>query len=119
MIVYRVENNKGCGPFFEVWNIVDKSIYDELYKYSRYLTTLPCPTKAMAQGKHFACRSLEELSKWFMCDEHCDLLTSNGFHISIYNVKTVLRGQMQISFVKKNAKLVDTLPLTSLQGLLQ
>jgi hypothetical protein len=122
MIIFRVENSDGRGPFYGVWNLLDVSVYQELAtcmdEFFGDYSNHPGPDPSMCEkGSHFACRSLSELAEWFRYDRICEILTQNDFHIKVYKVKTVIRGTNQLSFKKNNARLLHTLPLSRLKGL--
>lgn len=120
MIVFRVEHSSGHGPFYGIAQFIDKSVYDELLpcmeEFFGDFSNHPIPDREMCKDSHIGCISLSELAEWFNHERMCEILTANGFHISIYKVKKVIHGTKQLSFMKKNAVLLNTQPLSRLKG---
>lgn len=121
MLIYRVENQDGRGPFHKVYEIMDEESHivydgylDQMFgDYSRH----PPPTDEMVSRGVFGCSTLESLAEWFDHSDVRKMLTAVGFSISIYKVKNVMHGINQVSFAKKNAKLINILPLAHLKGI--
>lgn len=114
IIVYRVENEHGEGPFRGEHG----SLSDHIAKlYSgKYGSCYPIPSydkfdKPMRCVHSCGCESLERLLHWFPEDCHAEL-TEYGYCISVFAIDDdaeLVRGQHQIGFDRECAYLLKTM----------
>ncbi len=113
IVVYRIENSYGMGPFVGgfSWKIlvkIDKELYNKWVSMSR---KMPGPFEDGMNDFSlefvFGCRSKKQLQSWFKM--FLDLLLENGYKIRSYSVPkdSVIFGKNQIVFRKKDAVLKE------------
>lgn len=116
MIIYRVENSEGWGPFSS--EISDKLFGEILRKWAEHTNSLPTPEEDLKEEdkkilyKNFTffkhgCESLDQLKMWF--GDFLPKLEELGFKISTYEVQEefILRGQYQILFDYRKAEIIQ------------
>lgn len=123
MIVYRIEDSKGRGPYrrndvkhvLPGWDACD-------FNYRH-----PCPMDDHGlrewwldlghgmQRESYVCgfRDIKQLVDWFHKQEWMDRLQEAGYSLTTYEVdaQTVQFGDSQLMFVQGDARLVEKLPL--------
>lgn len=100
MVVYRVENKAGVGPFthgigFRAKGVMFPGVASD------------CGRRSIDPNYLCGCSSMEELEKWF--GDIPVHLEQKGFTINSYEVEDihVLRGQHQVAFDSTKAKLLS------------
>lgn len=102
MLIYRVENSKGKGPFSAFgWRANDRHIG---IKYPE-----PSEEKlAISQHDYLGCATLRLIRHWFVKKERI-ALSKQGFSLTIYKChkKRVKIGKYQLVFPKGKAILIE------------
>ena len=121
MLVYRVENQDGIGPYRcrYVENIDEKTL-QWIYKYDEILADKHTPWRStyhqtISSVMGFECGmvcgfdSKEKLKKWFHGFRYG--LRKNGFVCNVYEVAKAPTDGRQVCFDKKKARLVRTIKI--------
>lgn len=106
MLVYRVENKKGIGPY-------RMAITAEFLHHHNDSNNHPTPSLYIyGPDLFFGFKSLSQTFNWFDYDD-CQMLESNGFFLTTWRVHedAVFYDDCQITFVRKQAKLIESKPI--------
>jgi hypothetical protein len=111
MLVYRVEDDKGCGPY-RGDNHVDgmgekHSDSDHPAPGDDGLPFLPADTM------HCGFASLDQFKAWFDQHDRWDLGV-NGFRLCVFESDLVDHGDKQVMFHRERARLVEVLHVIGL-----
>ena len=121
MLVYRVENQAGIGPYTCMWaDNIDKSTQQWIKKYHYKLNDAHAPfnssyhqTVNVIVGFKYdmVCgfASKDKLRKWFHGFRYG--LRKNGFVCNVYEVAKAPTDGRQVCFDKKKARLVRTIKI--------
>lgn len=115
MIVYRVENAEGEGPY---WHSVENAIGISIGTIHNKCHNHPAPSEDIVDTQfdrfsnqwYYGCLSLEQLVKWFTLPEnYFPLLREKGFYIVAYECedKDVAKGDKQCAFKRGRARRND------------
>jgi hypothetical protein len=109
MLVFRVENNSGVGPYTS--GAVDTIDYSRLFS-PRCPGPLNDGIRRTDEDDHFAFKDVSQLRKWFIKRIRGNL-TKKGFSMAIYRVpdKLVKHGKRQVVFKKSRSRLLCKLQL--------
>jgi len=138
MIVYRLENMDGVGPFDSTFKIEVMAFYESGNIH-------PAPLYdgiGVVCNDRFGCLSLEHLATWFnpiYIEKHATLdevrknnlyaaalidrknLTDAGYHVSLYTVDRqhmkIGRSGLQVAFDINNAKIFNKIDLNHLYNM--
>ncbi len=97
MIVYRVENKAGCGPYFTRGSWYGRKWIADSHKFTEHTPSAYLDVDGFERGMLCGFTSLEDLYTWF--DGWLDLLIFSGFKVVEYDVVGVLEGEKQVCFV--------------------
>ena len=111
MLIYRVEDSAGRGPYIGQPEPVDCRSSKALSRHSNSLTH-PAPYSdgiSISQGEYCGFESMDKLRRWFWGD--IEWLRKKKFHVSIYRIDEghVKIGMKQVVFNRKRAELVSTI----------
>lgn len=113
MLVYRIENDIGRGPYRKEHNGDGKDCNVNLEKISTWESKnhpIPWDDGIRMNTDTDVCgfQSLNQLLSWFHIDNYVEKLEKDNFFISIYKVKKkfVKIGRKQVCFARNRAWLV-------------
>lgn len=114
--VYRVQDAEGRGPFrpgFSHWWVEERADHEKLLPWMVEFGPDAIPRDGWPFGKHFgsACRTLEQLRRWFTASEYATL-QSYGFQAVEMDVSRVLReSDIQLMFQRARPLRSGTQPV--------
>ena len=128
MLVFRVENDGGDGPFTSIvpdgeGGEIPAYLYDSASTVGPSCHTIPTPVKegytfynmSVNRGKKFGFYSLTDVVKYFPCPSGREVLQRINYNVSVYDVsdegdEAVVRGSEQVAFNEAYAKRIDRFP---------
>jgi len=110
MLVYRLENTKGHGPFNtgQLYEFVDMLFHQDKDRYpSTYLAFLRIEQDDVGNKPH-GCKSLRELLYWFPA-KVIRQMRGRGFGVAVYEVdrQHIIFGKFQLVFDPDHAKRIQ------------
>jgi len=101
MLVFRIENSKGLGPYNQWINKKIPQVIIDLLDSHCLSYTHPDISWEVSMSKEYVCgfRSLRQLCRWFTKQELL-ILMNNGFNVCVYETFNVKLGKTQIAFIK-------------------
>lgn len=107
MLVYRVENERGIGPYLSFSPLLEdmgKAHADRGHPdpYDDGIT-------GMMASEYCAVRSLEDAQTWF--DGYGEVLDEAGFELNVWEAQDVTEGVAQVVFRKDTARVVASYPI--------
>lgn len=119
MLVYRVENRYGEGPYVND-NSYNCRCYDNVDHPEPYNDGIPIHNGISSKRKYnsndykFAFEDTDQLIKWF--NDEINKLIEYGFSCTVYKVhgKRVIKGMKQLAFVYGSAEKVEEIELDDL-----
>ena len=97
MIVYRVENKEGCGPYYIDDSWFGRAWICDAHNFKDHTPNVQSDIIGFEDGMLCGFTSLENLEIWF--SGWLDLLIFVGFRVVKYDVIGYLGGEKQICFV--------------------
>lgn len=116
MIVYRVENNAGTGPYrdgaisLELEDAIDDMMGNRGFSIPFFRINYPLPREdgiMISNGREWECgfSTLEQFHHWFYDAEVIERLNDEGFYLYEFEVpeEFIKRGRHQCEFVRAHA----------------
>lgn len=97
--VYRVQDEKGLGPYSSMWA---EDIHDMTKDFNE---RCPGPKARVRSNELFGFASIDQLKDWFNIFER-ERLHVKGFHVAIIETDEITQREKQITFDKYCFKVV-------------
>lgn len=114
MLIYRVENSNGIGPYTNEDNLMQKHTYSGNPKQPepgedftlRLAMTAKFKDLELPEKYKFGFCSLEQARKWIYKKSWCNSLRNNGYRLVAFEVpdKYVLSGRSQVVYDSNQVK---------------
>lgn len=118
MLVYRVENRHGEGPYRSSGNNLGDYAYCE-HAHPEPMEDGMVGTGRFSRNLHFGFKSLIQLQEWFLTDMRKHVFSWNeDFAVSVYDFispSACVFGNKQLAFPKRQGKLVNKLHLLTFE----
>lgn len=115
MLVYRIENAGGIGPFSTDDDADAAFIAFELCSHG--FSTEQHPLPSLPDGVvdlrpyHFGFNSIEQMMSWFDTNASRRSLEKSGFELSVYETDDYYEINKQVIFIRNKATKIETLTL--------
>jgi len=114
--VYRVQDAEGRGPFrpgFSHWWVEERPDHDNLVPWMQQFGYDAIPRTGWPFGKHFgcACRTLEQLRRWFTASEYATLQRLGFQAVSMDVARVLHESEIQLLFQRAKPLCADFSPV--------
>ena len=114
--VYRVQDAEGRGPFrpgFAHWWVEERPDHDNLVPWMQQFGHDAIPRTGWPFGKHFgcACRTLEQLRRWFTASEYATLQRFGFQAVSMDCARVLHESEIQLLFQRAKPLRADVSPV--------
>lgn len=114
--VYRVQDAEGRGPFrpgFSHWWVEERPDHDNLVPWMQQFGHDAIPRSGWPFGKHFgcACRTLEQLRRWFTASEYATLQRFGFQAVSMDAARVLHESEIQLLFQRAKPLRADVSPV--------
>lgn len=114
--VYRVQDAEGRGPFrpgFSRWWVEERPDHDNLVPWMQQFGHDAIPRTGWPFGKHFgcACRTLDQLRRWFTASEYATLQRFGFQAVSMDAARVLHESEIQLLFQREKPLRADVSPV--------
>ena len=114
--VYRVQDADGRGPFrpgFSHWWVEERPDHDNLVPWMQQFGHDAIPRTGWPFGKHFgcACRTLDQLRRWFTASEYATLQRFGFQAVSMDVARVLHESEIQLLFQRAKPLRADVSPV--------